>query len=68
LVEARGTTKGETGGETMSIETRIRYLLQAASRAEGDGDVRVARLFRSMAEDARPVEGSDAALDLGFIE
>ncbi len=52
----------------MSVETRIRYLLQAASRAEGDGDVRVARLFRRMAEDARPVEGSDAVLDLGFIE
>lgn len=38
----------------MSAETRIRYLLQAATRAEEEGDVRVARLYRRMAEEARP--------------
>ena len=52
----------------MSAETRIRYLLLAASRAEGDGDVRVARLYRRMAEEARPVEGGDLRLGSGFIE
>ena len=40
----------------MSVETRIRYLLQAATRAEGEGEVKVARLYRRMAAEARPAE------------
>lgn len=51
----------------MSVETRIRYLLQAATRAEDDGDVKVAQLFRRMADDARPVEGSGRLFG-GFVE
>ena len=43
----------------MSMEDRIQYLLRAARRAEDAGDVRVARLFRRMAEEARPAEVSD---------
>ena len=43
----------------MSMDDRIQYLLRAARRAEGEGDARVARLFRRMAEDAQPAEVSD---------
>jgi len=38
----------------MSVEERIRYLLRAALRAEYEGDSRVARTLRRMAEEARP--------------
>ena len=38
----------------MSIEERIRYLLRAASRAEVEGDDKVARALRRMAEEAVP--------------
>ena len=41
----------------MTVDERIRYLLRAAIRAEGEGDLRVARAFRRMAEDARPLDG-----------
>ncbi len=40
----------------MSAEERIRYLRRAASRAEGEGNLRVARVLRLMAADARPDE------------
>ncbi len=40
----------------MNAERRVEYLLRAASRAEGKGDARTARIFRRMAEDARPIE------------
>lgn len=40
----------------MSVEERIRYLLQAARRVEGEGDHRAADLLRRMAEEARPLE------------
>ena len=43
----------------MSVEERIRYLLRVAIRAEGEGDVRVARIFRRMAEEARPLDMGD---------
>jgi hypothetical protein len=36
------------------MEQRIRYLLRAASRAEGEGDRKVADALRRMAEDALP--------------
>jgi hypothetical protein len=39
----------------MSVEERIGYLLRAAARAEGRGDLRVAGTVRRMAEDARPL-------------
>ena len=42
----------------MKWDERIWLLLRAASRAEGDGDHRVARLFRRMAEEARPLDES----------
>jgi rubrerythrin len=42
----------------MSAEDRIQYLLRAATRAEDEGDAKVARLFRRMAEEAQPVEVS----------
>lgn len=41
----------------MSVEERIRYLLRAALRAEGEGDSRVATTLRRMAEEARPLVG-----------
>ncbi|MCG6955106.1 MAG: hypothetical protein LJF04_03865 [Gemmatimonadetes bacterium] len=44
----------------MTMDERIRFLLRAATRAEGEGDERVARNFRRMAEDARPVDGDGA--------
>jgi hypothetical protein len=41
----------------MTMDERIRFLLRAATRAEDEGNERVARNFRRMAEDARPVDG-----------
>lgn len=38
----------------MGVEERIRFLLEVAKRAEGDGEIRVARAFRRRAEEARP--------------
>ena len=40
----------------MTWDQRVKYLLRAASRAEGEGDSRVAELFRRMAADAEPPE------------
>ncbi len=40
----------------MSVEERIRHLLRAASRVEGEGDSRVAELLRQMAEEALPMD------------
>ena len=40
----------------MKSESKIRYLLRAARRAEIRGDVRTARNFRRMAADARPTD------------
>lgn len=37
------------------IEERIRYLRRAASRAEVEGNLRVARILRRMAAEAVPV-------------
>lgn len=37
---------------------RVAYLLRAARRAEGEGNTRAARIFRLMARDARPADGS----------
>ncbi len=39
----------------MSIEERIHYLLQAAMRAEDEGESRIAQALRRMAAEARPV-------------
>jgi len=39
----------------MSMDERIRFLLRAATRAEVEGDERIARIFRRMAEEARPL-------------
>ena len=41
----------------MSVEERIRYLLRAALRAEDEGDRKVARALRRMAEEALPSVG-----------
>lgn len=40
----------------MNSESRIRYLLRAARRAEGRGDLRTARNYRRMAEDVGPLD------------
>ena len=39
----------------MSLDDRIRYLLKAATRAEGEGQTRIAQTLRRMAEEARPL-------------
>ena len=39
----------------MNVDERIRFLLRTALRAEGEGDLRVAELFRRMAEELRPL-------------
>ena len=41
----------------MNVDERIRFLLRTAIRAEGQGDLRIAVLFRRMAEDLRTGEG-----------
>ena len=40
----------------MKSDSKIRYLLRAALRAEGRGDLRTARNYRRMAEDVRPAD------------
>ncbi len=45
----------------MSIDDRVRFLMRVATRAQGEGDLRVARNFQRMAEDARPAEGEGAS-------
>lgn len=45
---------GEEGA--MSLEQRLDYLLKAALRAERNGDARLARALRRMAEDIRPID------------
>lgn len=42
----------------MSLEQRLNYLLRAALRAERNGDDRLARSLRRMAEDIRPIDRS----------
>jgi hypothetical protein len=36
---------------TMRVDERVRFLLRTAIRVEGQGDSRIADLFRRMAED-----------------
>jgi hypothetical protein len=43
----------------MSIEQRIRYILDAAERAEREGHDRAARALRRMAEERRPLGAGD---------
>jgi hypothetical protein len=49
----------------MSLEQRLNYLLKAALRAEHNGDHRLARSLRRMAEDIRPI---DRSLTLALAE
>ena len=42
----------------MNVDERIRFLLRTAIRAEGEGDLRIAELFKRMAEDMRTGEGA----------
>ena len=42
----------------MSVEERIRFLLRTAIRAEREGELRIAGLFRRMAEDLRTGESA----------
>lgn len=42
----------------MSLEQRLEYLLRAAVRAERNGEYRVARSLRRMADDIRPIDRS----------
>ncbi len=41
----------------MGVDERIRILLRAATRAEREGETRVARIFRRRAEEVRPPDG-----------
>lgn len=41
----------------MTMNERIRFLLWVATWAEDEGNERIARNFRRMAEDARPLGG-----------
>lgn len=41
----------------MGVDERIRILLRAATRAEGEGETRVARILRRRAEEVRPLDG-----------
>jgi hypothetical protein len=43
---------------TMKVDERVRFLLRTAIRVEGQGDPRIAILFRRMAEDMRTGEGA----------
>lgn len=43
----------------MSVEQRVHYLLKAALRAERNGEHRVARALRRMADDILPLEAVD---------
>jgi len=50
----------------ISVEERIRYLMKVALRAEGEGEHRIARSFRRMAEEARmDLPGSPIAMAWG---
>lgn len=40
----------------MSVEDRVKFLLRIARREEGEGNERMARLFRRMAAEAQPLE------------
>ena len=40
----------------MSVEQRLEYLLRAALRAERNGDERIARSLRRMAQDIQPID------------
>lgn len=55
-----GTGFGPTTGMTtmMKVDERVRFLLRTAIRVEEQGDLRIARLFRRMAEDLRIGEGA----------
>lgn len=48
----------------MNAESKIRYLLRAAQRAEGRGDHRTARNYRRMAEEVGPVDARSYRSDL----
>jgi hypothetical protein len=47
----------------MNVDERVRFLLRTAIRAEGRGDLRVATLFRRMADDLRTGEGAFLSAD-----
>ena len=47
------------------VRDRVTYLLRAARRAEGEGNHRVARIFRLMARDARPAGGATSGFPGG---
>lgn len=61
-----GTTRGVGFGSAcgtmkttmMRADERVRFLLRTAIRVEGQGDLRIADLFRRMAEDMRTGEGA----------
>ena len=55
-----GGVRPEATGMTMmmNVEERIRFLLRTAIRAEGAGELKIAALFRRMAEDMRTGEGA----------
>ena len=44
----------------MKTEERIRYLLRAAGRAEGEGNLRAANVLRRMAREVQPLDTANA--------
>jgi len=51
------------GMKMMRVDERIRFLLRTALRAEGEGDLRVAELFRRMADELRPMGRAQVMAD-----
>ena len=56
-----GVGFGSGTGKTMKkmkVDERVRFLLRTAIRVEGQGDLKIASLFRRMAEDMCTGEGA----------
>lgn len=50
----------------MTADERVQFLLRAASRAEMEGDPRVALILRRRAAEARPAEPGESAPEEPF--
>ena len=46
--------------DEMKTEERVRYLLRAAGRAEGEGNLRAANVLRRMAREVQPPDTTNA--------
>ena len=50
----------------MGVESRVKYLLRAAERADREGNVRLATILRKMAAELRPADETPAAPPFSF--